>query len=144
MKKLHTLILASILVPSGIITTQKTILSNARVNQILCIDDSKPGWKIPNDAKIIISWNCEDISQIHGLSKALDSLMSENSQYKNIFVLVLERELKKNHTITPDSSPYTDTYIIKIDFNEKDDMSSLTKEYTYNRNTGNLKEKVTP
>jgi hypothetical protein len=70
--------------------------------------------------------------------------MSENSQYKNIFVLVLERELKKSYTITPDSAPYTDTYIIKVDLNKKDNMSSITKEYIYNSITGNLKEKITP
>ena len=111
------------------------------INNIICLDESNPWGKIPTDTKIVISGNCEDISEIKGLNKSLDILMEENSQYKNMYVLILWRELKKNHKMTIDSSPYTDIYYIKIDFNEKSGTSSTTKEYAYNSKSGILKEK---
>lgn len=111
------------------------------INNIICLNENIPWGKIPADAKIVISGKCEDISQIEGLNKALDILMEENSQYKNMYVLILWRELKKNHKMTIDSSPYTDVYYIKVDFNEKSGMSSTTKEYIYTSKSWILKEK---
>lgn len=111
------------------------------INNIICLNESVPWGKIPTDTKIVISGNCEDISKIEGLNKALNILMEENSHYKNMYVLILWRELKKNHKMTIDSSPYTDIYYIKVDFNEKSGISSTTKEYIYNSKSGILKEK---
>lgn len=131
---------AAVLGISGLATHYH--LANAQIiNNIICLDDSVPWGKIPTDTKIVISGNCKDISQIEGLDKALDTLMEKNSQYKNIYIIILWRELKKNHKINIDSSPYTDVYYIKVDFNEKSGMSSITKEYIYSSKSGILKER---
>lgn len=131
---------AAVLGISGLATHYH--LANAQIiNNIICLDDSVPWGKIPTDTKIVISGNCKDISQIEGLDKTLDTLMEKNSQYKNIYIIILWRELKKNHKINIDSSPYTDVYYIKVDFNEKSGMSSITKEYIYSSKSGILKER---
>jgi hypothetical protein len=67
--------------------------------------------------------------------------MKENSQYKNMYVIILWRELKENHKISMDSSPYSDIYNIKVDFNEKSGMASTTIYYTYDSSNGTLKKK---
>ncbi len=111
------------------------------INNIICLNENAPWGKIPTDTKIVISGDCKDISQIEGLNKALDTLMEENSQYKNIYIIILWRELKKNHKMNMDSSPFTNIYYIKVDFIEKNGMSSITKEYIYSSKNGILIEK---
>jgi hypothetical protein len=140
MKKINTLAVSAALAISGL--SMQGFLVSAQVNNtLLCLDDATPGWTIPKGNKIILSGKCNDIEKIPGLYKTLSDLWDKNPQYKNMYVIIQWQELKKNHILTTETSPYTDWYNIKIDFNDKSGMSSTTKEYIYYSVSRILKEK---
>lgn len=139
MKQIKALTVATVLIISGF--SIQSFWVNDQVNNILlCLDDSIPGWVTPDGIKIILSWNCTDIRKINGLEKALNDLWNNNTHYKNMNVIILWQEHKKNHTLSMDTSPFTDWYLIKIDFNDKSGMSSTTNEYIYHSTDRILKE----
>ena len=107
----------------------------AMILSALCKVDTTVVWTIQAEKRISISWIDCELGSIELNDKRLynevEAVLKENSKYKNASIIVLGREIKPNHKFSIDTSPYTEKFILKIDFNHKDGSSSTTIFYIY-------------
>ena len=87
--------------------------------------------KIPSHKIVIFGTICEAKWDDRKLYAEIEKIIKTHPHYSQA-VLYVDRESKTNHRFSMNETPYTDSFIIKIDFNHISGNKSTSKWYLYN------------
>lgn len=100
---------------------------------VLCRLNSSKVWSKIYNQRIIISWlDCTVKWDDSVLYKSIEQIMRITPEYQSAIVITYWREMKPNQKLSKKEDRFTDTFVLKIDFNHKKGKQTTTEWFIYN------------